>query len=85
MLPVYVFSKSIGDIADNISHPTFGIYGDDAPINYNPTVPTVAINHYTTYTGEYAKLGIKNALNLVMPTSPTFSKTEKNIITSDEE
>ncbi len=80
--PIYVFSRNINDDSRDISHPTFGIVGGAS--NINPTKPTVAINYYTQYTGEYAKLGINNKLNLVMPTSPTFKNTQKNIINDEE-
>ncbi len=81
-LPVYVFSRNISEDKRDLSHETFGsVYGEK---NLNPTRPPVAINYYSNYTGEYAKLGITNKLTLVMPTSPTFNKTEKNVFTEDE-
>ncbi len=79
---IYLFSKEVSIDSRDLSSTSFG--GTDQK-NQNVIVPTVAINYYQNYTGEYANLGIKNKLTLVMPTSPTFNRTEINISTEEEE
>ena len=46
--------------------------------NFNPMRPTELITIDTTYTGDYANLGIdteKNPMIVVLPNSPTFNNT----------
>ncbi len=83
-LPVYVFSPKFGDSTDDFTHKTFGVTGSNAVTNKNPLKATLSITHYTAYTREYKDLDIKTPLSLQMPTSPTFNKTEKNVITEEE-
>ena len=81
-MPVLLFSMGISEDTRDLSHPNFGQYGSDAPVNLNPTVATKTVVFDPVYTGDYADTD--EPVTMVWPTSPTFKDTKYYLLTVDE-